>query len=323
MGQLTTIKDASDEILATQEEFELISGNILNFRKEYQFAIQSLEKNSFTLQTALRNPQSLKNAIINISAIGLSLNPAERLAYLVPRDSAIHLDISYIGLLKLAVMDGSVLWGQANVVKKNDRFTLRGFGEEPIHDHDPFSDRGEAVGVFCVVKTCDGSYLTTTMTIQECLDIRDRTQIWQKSKTGPWKSDQEAMCLKTVIKRASKLWPKGSNARLEKAIEVINEHEGIDFNQSKESRKVSSASNALNAQLAQVKPECKEIIDSIKKLCGGLCEGFTEDQKRAFIKNDMQLESFAELNLKDVAFLKELEFYLVERFEKQKEDIEI
>ncbi|MDO1851433.1 hypothetical protein Q2367_25255, partial [Escherichia coli] len=39
------------------------------------------------------------------------------------------------------------------------------------------------------------------------------------------------MMKKTVIKRASKLWPKSE--RLDTAVQVLNEHEGIDFSNDK------------------------------------------------------------------------------------------
>jgi recombination protein RecT len=38
-----------------------------------------------------------------VAAIGITLNPASKLAYLVPRDGMVCLDISYMGLLHRAV----------------------------------------------------------------------------------------------------------------------------------------------------------------------------------------------------------------------------
>lgn len=314
-----TIIDMKEEILSTEKEFEIISQETLNFRKEYQYSMQALEKHKFLLETAIKNPQSLRSAIVNIAGIGLSLNGAEKLAFLVPRDGAVHLDVSYIGLLKLAVMDNGVLWGQARSVREKDHFELRGFGEEPIHSYLPFSgDRGAIVGVYCVVKTFDNSFLTTTMTIAECLAIRDRTQIWQKSKSGPWKSDEEAMCLKTVIKRGSKLWPKGRTSRLDKAIQVINEHEGIDFD-TPVNKKVSEATKLLTEKLKpkliHVDKECQEIIENIISLSKQICTGLSEEDKKTFIVNKMKISSFGELYKEERQFLLDLEAYLLEESE--------
>ena len=73
----------------------------LSFSSEIHFASQLLMKNDFTMKIAAQQPQSLRNAMLNVAALGISLNPAEQLAYLVPRSPAqgqqaqICLDISW------------------------------------------------------------------------------------------------------------------------------------------------------------------------------------------------------------------------------------
>lgn len=197
----------------------------ISFEREAGFALQALTAQDFTLKTALSNPQSVRNAVTNISAIGLSLNPAKRQAYLVPRDGRICLDISYMGLLDLAIESGSIRWGQAELVYERDRFTLHGVDQKPTHEREPFStDRGEIVGVYVVVKTSDGDYLTTTMTIAEAYGIRDRSSAWRNGQKGPWKTDPGEMIKKTVIKRAYKLWPK--TEKLDRAIHHLNTENG-------------------------------------------------------------------------------------------------
>lgn len=193
----------------------------INFDREASFATQALMAQQFTLSTALKNPQSVINAVTNISAIGLSLNPAKKQAYLVPRDGRICLDISYIGLLDLAIESGSIKWGQAELVYQADTFLLNGVDKQPTHQRDPFkADRGAVVGAYVVVKTRDNDYLTTTMTTDELLSIRDRSSAWKNGQKGPWKTDEGEMMKKTVVKRAYKLWPK--TERLDTAIHHLN-----------------------------------------------------------------------------------------------------
>lgn len=198
----------------------------LSFERESGFAIQQLQKNDYTLGVAMKNRQSVVNAVTNVAAIGISLNPARKQAYLVPRDGQICLDISYIGLLDLAVASGSILWGQAEIVRQNDAFTLNGFDRPPTHNFNPFgTDRGTIVGAYVVVKTHSGDYLTTTMSIDEIYSIRDRSEGWKafyakKIKSTPWASDEGEMIKKTVIKRAYKLWPK--TERLDEAMDHLN-----------------------------------------------------------------------------------------------------
>ena len=205
------------------------------FAREAEFAIQALTASDYATRIARENPQSVRDAVLNISAIGISLNPAKKQAYLVPRKGAICLVISYIGLLDLAIKSGSILWGQAEQVFAGDTFTMRGFDEPPTHERNPFAtERGPLVGVYVVVKTHGGDYLTTTMTAAEVFSIRDRSDAWKaykkdSSKLCPWVTDEGEMVKKTVIKRAYKTWPKSD--RLDKAVHVLNTDadEGITF----------------------------------------------------------------------------------------------
>ncbi len=224
---VTTIDGLKNEILSIRESFEAMKSEV-DFTKELQFAIQALQKNSYLAGIAAKNPNSLRNAMINVSAIGLSLNPALKLAYLVPRGTEVCLDISYMGLAQLATDSGSILWVQAQAVFEKDKFTDNGLGEKPTHVSKPFAKRGKVVGYYCIAKTIDNEFLTTIMSLDEVLAIRDRTELWKKNPgSGPWHTDQDEMGKKTAVKRGYKLWPK--NERLAKAIDVLNEHEGINF----------------------------------------------------------------------------------------------
>ena len=218
-------------VLEAQHKFEAVCvDRSLSFQREASFAIQALTANDYTLGVAKRNPQSVINAVANIAAVGLSLTPAKRQAYLVPRDGKICLDIGYIGLLDLAIESGSIRWGQAELVHGSDRFVLNGVDKPPTHERDPFAtERGDVIGAYVVVKTCDGDYLTTCMPVAELLSIRDRSSAWKNGKKGPWATDPGEMMKKTVIKRAYKLWPKTD--RLSNAVQYLNTDgdEGLDM----------------------------------------------------------------------------------------------
>lgn len=223
------------EINASRDAFQaLLADKSISFEREAGFAIQVLGANSYAMGVATNNRPSLIAAVKNLAAIGISLNPAKKQAYLVPRGGAICLDISYLGLLDLAIASGSIRWGQAKLVRESDSFRLRALDQLPIHDHDPFlKDRGAIVGVYVVVKTADGDYLTHTMTIDEVYDIRDRSESWKsfmqkKAKNSPWASDPGEMIKKTCVKQASKMWPK--TERLDIAVHHLNTDggEGLD-----------------------------------------------------------------------------------------------
>ena len=239
--QLKTVRQA---VALAETKFNTVAvDRSINFAREAGFAMQALAANEYAMKVALEDPQSVRDAVTNIAAIGISLNPARKQAYLVPRKprwdrpAKICLDISYMGLLDLAIATGSILWGQAEIAYEKDTFKLRGVDEQPIHEREPFAkDRGAMTGAYCVVKTPSGDYLTTTMTADEIFAIRDRTDGWkafiEKKARTPWATDEGEMVKKTVIKRAYKTWPKTDrSARLETAIHHLNTEngEGITF----------------------------------------------------------------------------------------------
>lgn len=223
------------DIYAIEENFNrVLVDQSLNFQREAGFAIQILQVSDYALNIAMNNRQSVVDAVTNVAAIGISLNPAKKQAYLVPRDKKICLDISYMGLLDLAVASGSVRWAKAELVKTSDTFELNGFDKLPTHKFNPFDkNRGDNVGVYVVVKTNDGDYLTDTMTIDEVHAIRNRSSAWkafvEKQKKCPWVTDEGEMIKKTIIKRAYKTWPRTD--RLAQAVHHLNTDggEGIEL----------------------------------------------------------------------------------------------
>jgi recombination protein RecT len=221
-------------ITAVQQDFTKLAEvhNSVQWEAEQNYAIQQLFKSKFATDTAVNNPVSVQNAVRNIAAIGLTLNPALKYAYLVPRDKQICLDVSYMGLMHLAQDTGSVIWSQCKIVHENDQYTNNGTSREPMHTYSAFGDRGNIIGAYCIVKLADGDFLTHEMQIADIYAIRDRSMSWKGGKQSPWKSDEKEMIKKTVVKQASKYWPKVE--RMNEAIKVINDAgEGIDFEEEK------------------------------------------------------------------------------------------
>lgn len=230
---MSNLQVVIDDIHAIKPSFQqVLADPSINFERESGFAIQVLQANDYALGIATRNRQSVIDAITNIAAIGISLNPAKKQAYLVPRDGKICLDISYMGLIDLAVECGAIAWAQANVVYESDQFELTGYDSPPLHKFQPFAkDRGEFVGVYVVVKTSGGDYLTHIMSAAEVHAIRDRSSAWkawiEKKKKCPWVTDFAEMAKKTCVKQAYKYWPRGAKSdRLENAIHHLNTEAG-------------------------------------------------------------------------------------------------
>jgi recombination protein RecT len=240
--------------------------------KESQFAIQLFQNNDYLAKVAFQNQTSTQNAIINVAAIGISLNPAQKLAYLVPRKGAICLDISYMGLMHIAQQSGAIKWCQSAIVRKNDQFRREGLDKPPIHiynDFDTEEQRGEIVGAYVTVKTDDSDYLTHTMRIDAIFAIRDRSEAWKKyksdnSKKCPWVTDEEQMILKTVVKQAAKYWPR--RERLDAAIDYVNTEgeEGINF-------------TAERQPVRDITPATKQTLDEIGALLKSLGKTWDDD----------------------------------------------
>lgn len=242
----------------------------VTWAKESQFAIQYFQKNDFLAKTALSNPTSAQNAIINVAAIGITLNPASKLAYLVPRDGMVCLDISYIGLLHLAQSTGSIKWGQCKLVYSADTYESNGLDSAPTHKYNAFGERGEVVGGYCTVKTADGDYLTEEMSLSEIKAV----EATSKAKNGPWKTFWEEMARKTIVKRASKYWPKAQ--RLDNAIHLLNEDEGMH------QEPVMPYKSEEDIREDERKRQ-QEIIEHVQALCDDMAKAETmDDLKRIF-----------------------------------------
>ncbi|MEG2665152.1 MAG: RecT family recombinase [Hafnia sp.] len=247
-----------------------VTDQSVTWAKESQFAIQYFQRNDYLAKTALSNPTSAQNAIINVAAIGITLNPASKLAYLVPRDGMVCLDISYMGLLHLAQSTGSIKWGQCKLVYSNDTYESNGLDTAPTHKYNAFGDRGDVVGGYCTVKTADGDYLTEEMSLAEI----KATEATSKAKNGPWKNFWEEMARKTIVKRASKYWPRAE--RLDNAIHVINEDEGVY-------QEPVMAHKSEEDIREDERRRQQEVIDHVQTLCDEMAQAENMDElKRIF-----------------------------------------
>lgn len=211
------------------------------FERECMFALQILKDADYLAQVAAGNPESLKQAVTNVAAVGLSLSPVHKLAYLVPRKKKVCLDISYQGYVELAVSRGVVAWVKAVLVHDADEFEYQGVNKEPIHKCNPFAtkeERGKCIGGFTVAGTSGGVLLVDFMPIHEIYVIRDRSEgykAYKEKKTNHsiWVSDEAEMIKKTLIRRAYKSWPKSKSdghTAMAHAITAGDDANGADLN---------------------------------------------------------------------------------------------
>jgi recombination protein RecT len=122
--------------------------------------------------------QSLRYA----STTGLSLNPQEGKAAIIPRKTkqgdkyvdVVTYQVMKNGMIDLALESGKVEFIEADYVKKNDHFTgIRKTMDGVNYEFSPaLKDRGELIGFFAVMKMKSGATHGKWYTLQEINDHR-------------------------------------------------------------------------------------------------------------------------------------------------------
>lgn len=251
-------------LIKLEDSFAAQNNFGLKFESECLFAKQQITKSDFVLSTAENSPDSLKGAILNVAAIGISLNPATAHAYLVPREGRICLDISYRGLVKLATDIGAIKLAKAVLVYEGDEFASNGPFDLPDHKYNPFDkDRSNAkdpleklVGGYCAAKLSDDTWLVEFMSADEIIEVRNSSKAYKSGKSCPWVGPWAGeMAKKTLVKRAYKSWPQSAGKeRFDEAINILNQHEGLRLTE-----------HAKAADYLQHSPEQKAQYDELLK----------------------------------------------------------
>lgn len=186
--------------------------------RELSFA-QQIWSGSDQIQKA--DPNSILAAVVNVANIGLTLNPAAREAYMVPRWNSkkqiteITLQPGYIGLIRLITDGGAVKSIIANIVYENDSFHYEPTGADPVR-HVPQivkAKRGEVVGCYAVATLADGRKQAEWMDREDIDAVRDTSDSYKNEKTrpfSPWEKHWEEMARKTVIRRLYKYLPRST-----------------------------------------------------------------------------------------------------------------
>lgn len=216
-------------VYQAKKSFESVSSE-LDFNREANFAVQILDANSYLRSL---DAQSIINSVTNISLIGLTLNPAMKYAYLIPRNNKCTLDISYIGMVKLLTDAGTVKNIVSDVVYQkevdNGNFDFRK-GSDPYIKHKPLAfekDKGEMIGAYAIAYFRDGGFQFEIMGKDEIEKIKMTSESYKNEKTrqySPWENWESEMWKKTVLRRLFKMLPKTKMS--EKLISALsNEHE--------------------------------------------------------------------------------------------------
>lgn len=166
-------------------------------------------------------PESIVLAVAKIQQWGLEIGTT---AHLVPFGKKVTPVANYKGLIELVVGSGAARAVEAHVVYAKEHFVFEQ-GLDPKLIHHPAKmqkDRGDMIGVYCIIRLRFGHVQLHYMTVEEVEEIRQKfSKSWKNGPMPKWYME------KSAIRQATKMLPK--NARLAKALAVVEEEEAIEF----------------------------------------------------------------------------------------------
>lgn len=219
-------QQARQLVSRAKQGFESV-GNSDEFNREAQFAIQILSENDYLRKCT---PDSIRNAVVNIALCGVTLNPALKLAYLVPRKGKCTLDISYMGMIELTLNSGLVKDINADVICANDEFDYEKGTNQFLRHKVASKNRGNMIGAFAIATLQNGSTHFEIITADE-IDKIKKTSEGLKSEYSPWKTWESEMWKKTAVKRLFKYLKKDLNPQLLSILENEHMNDKSDFEQ--------------------------------------------------------------------------------------------
>ncbi len=151
------------------------------------------------------DPNSFMGALFQSAALGLEPN-IEGQAYIIPYGNNAQFQIGYKGYIELFYRHQAALSLDMQEVKEGDDFDYA-YGTDSFIKHKPaMKDRGEVICYYAVAKMKDGASIFKVMSKEDC--IKHGKQHSKTFNNGPWKTDPDAMCKKTVLIQLMKLVPK-------------------------------------------------------------------------------------------------------------------
>lgn len=167
--------------------------------------------------------ESVMGALMQCAELGFMPSPALQQIYFTPRKNRnnnnrleLEFGLQYQGKLDLMYRSGKISNVRTRVVYEKDDFEVI-YGDEEKINHKPTltGERGNPVGVYCIITLTDGQVFREFMTRDEVYHVRNASDAYRGEKNkpenqryGPWFKHEAEMWRKTVLNRASKYVPK-------------------------------------------------------------------------------------------------------------------
>ncbi len=199
------------------EEFKVsVPDSSFNLQRTYEVAAAEVQKNKRLQECSI---ESILESVKQACYLGLEPSSVTGEAYLVPYGNRCTLVIGYKGQLELMYRGGHVISVWAYPIYESDLPNVDiQLGTNPHVKHSPTlgAKRGELVAVYACAEIPNSTQIKFDfMTREECDRIRGKSG-GAHSKSHPWHTDYEAMCLKSVIKKMSKTISKKQNQHAER-----------------------------------------------------------------------------------------------------------
>ncbi|MCA1195106.1 recombinase RecT [Saccharopolyspora sp. 6V] len=171
------------------------------------------------LEAANASPASLMVALMESARLGLE--PGTEQFYLTPRRVKGRPEVlgivGYQGLIELMYRSGAVASVVVEVVRDKDAFRWApGRMTKPEHDADWFGGvetRGALKGVYAYAEMTNGSTSKVVVLGRDHVAKAKESAQGADSAYSPWKTNEEAMWLKTAARRLSKWVPTSTEDR--------------------------------------------------------------------------------------------------------------
>lgn len=215
LGQL--VLSRKNKLQSMQQEFQMALPPNVPAEKFVRTVLTAIQMNP---QIAEATEQSVINSCMKAATDGLILDGREAALTIYNTNKGTKEQPKWVkeaqympmvtGIIKRVRNSGEVSRFNAFVVHKNDKFTIR-LGLEMTLEHEPnFNEPGEVIGAYAICRFSDGLDDFEFMPKREIEAIRARSKSPSK---GPWQTDYEEMCKKTVMRRLSKRLPMSSDLR--------------------------------------------------------------------------------------------------------------
>lgn len=181
-----------------------------------RLAVGVLRQNPKLTTAAQNNPGSLMSALMTAARLGLE--PGTEQFYLRPirRKGQFEVQgiVGYQGIVELIYNAGAASSVVVEVVRANDSFEyVPGRHDRPVHVVDWFGDRGDLVGAYAYAVMQGGATSKVVVLNKTHIARAKAKSDGAETDYSPWRTDEEAMWLKTAARRLGKWVPTSAEKR--------------------------------------------------------------------------------------------------------------